>query len=57
MMGETCGGQDGCGLQDDDAVSCLKLVDVLDASVVTGMGTRGPTVGHINHSHVFKHSE
>ena len=57
MMGETRGGQDGCGLQDGDAISGLKLVDVLDASVVTGMGTRGPTVGHINHSHVFKHSE
>ena len=54
MMGETHGGQDGCGLQDSDAVSGLKLVDVLDVSVVTGMGTRGPTVGHINHSYVFK---
>ena len=57
MMGETSGGQDGCGLHDSDAVYDLKLGDVLDISVVTGMGTRGPTVGHINHSHVFKHSE
>ena len=54
MMGETSGGQDGCGLQDGDAISGLKLVDVLDVSVVTSMGTREPTVGHINHSHVFK---
>ena len=57
MMGETRGGHDGCGLHDGDTVSGLNLVDVLDVSVVTGMGTRGPTVGHINHSHVFKHSE
>ena len=38
MMGETLGGQDGCGLKDGDALSGLKLVDVLNASVVTGMG-------------------
>ena len=50
-------GQDGCGLQDSDAVSILKPADMLDTSAVTDMGARGPVFGNVNNLQTFKHKE